>query len=175
MNHRIIVCGGNGAGKSTLGKKLAQALSLPFLDIEDYYFPKTDRRYLYAVQRSAEEAISLLHMDVEQTDGFVLAAVKADYSAEISKRFTCAVFVEVPKETRMQRVRERSYGKFGDRMLPGGDLYSREQRFFQLVESRTEDPIRSWLAGLSIPVISVDGRRPPQENVRELIDRLPHE
>lgn len=175
MHHRIIVCGGNGAGKSTLGKALAQALSLPFLDIEDYYFPKTDKRYLYAVQRSTGEAISLLQRDVEQTDGFVLAAVKADYSPVISKRFTCAVFVDVPKEIRMQRVRQRSYGKFGNRMLPGGDLYSREERFFDLVESRTEEPIHSWLAGLSIPVISVDGRRPPQENVRELIDRLPHE
>ena len=67
------------------------------------------------------------------------------------------------------------YWRVGDRMLPGGDLYSREERFFDLVESRTEEPIHSWLAGLSIPVISVDGRRSPQENVRELIDRLPHE
>lgn len=173
MQHRIIVCGGNGAGKSTLGKALAQALSLPFLDIEDYYFPKTDPRYLYAVQRSAGEAISLLQRDVEQTDSFVLAAVKADYSPGISGRFTCAVFVDVPKETRMQRVRQRSYGKFGDRMLPGGDLYSREQRFFELVESRTEDPIHNWLAGISIPVLTVDGCRPPQENVQTIIDSLP--
>lgn len=174
MQHRIIVCGGNGAGKSTLGKALAQALSLPFLDIEDYYFPKTDERYLYAVQRSTEEAISLLQRDVERLDSFVLAAVKADYTHAIGERFTCAVFVEVPKEIRMQRVRERSYRKFGDRMLPGGDLYSREQRFFELVESRTEEPIRHWLSSLSVPVIRVDGLRQPGENVQTVIDSLPH-
>lgn len=172
MQHRIVVCGGNGAGKSTLGKALAQALDLPFMDIEDYYFPKTDPRYLYQVQRSTEEVISLLQRDVQQ-DSFVLAAVKADYAPQIGERFTCAVFVEVPKETRIQRVEERSRQKFGDRMQPGGDLYEREKRFFDLVKSRTEEPIRRWLESLRIPVIRVDGRTPPPENVRKIIDNLP--
>lgn len=172
MQHRIVVCGGNGAGKSTLGRALSQALGLPFMDIEDYYFPKTDPHYLYKVQRSTEEVVSLLERDVQQ-DSFVLAAVKADYSPLISERFTCAVFVEVPKEIRMQRIEERSRQKFGDRMQPGGDLYQQEKRFFDLVQSRTEEPIRRWLETLHIPVICVDGRRPPEENLQKIINSLP--
>ncbi len=172
MQHKIILCGGNGAGKSTLGKALAEALCLPFLDIEDYYFPKTDPGYLYAVSRTEAEAISLLLADTKRLDGFVLAAVKADYSNELSGMFTHAILVDVPKEVRMQRVRERSFGKFGERMLPGGDLYEQEQRFFTMVQNRSDDRFLHWLDTLSIPVFRVDGLLSVEQNVQQLLKRL---
>nr|WP_297767473.1 AAA family ATPase [uncultured Butyrivibrio sp.] len=52
---RIIICGLNGAGKSTLGRALAGQLHYEFIDIEDYYFPKTDDKYEYSVHRTEEE------------------------------------------------------------------------------------------------------------------------
>ena len=30
----------------------------------------------------------------------------------------------------MQRVKKRSFQKFGNRMLPGGDLHEQEEKFF---------------------------------------------
>lgn len=36
--------------------------------------------------------------------------------------FQYIVLVEVPRDIRLQRVRNRSFQKFGSRMLPGGDL-----------------------------------------------------
>ncbi|WP_248404208.1 AAA family ATPase [Butyrivibrio fibrisolvens] len=56
---RIIICGLNGAGKSTLGRALAKQLHYEFRDIEDYYFPKTDDKYEYSVQRTEEEVAAL--------------------------------------------------------------------------------------------------------------------
>lgn len=168
MQYRIILSGGNGAGKSTLGKALAAALELPFLDIEDYYFPKTDANYLYAASRTEEEAIALLLADVKRLEGFVLAAVKADYTPELSSTFTHAFLVDVPKDIRMQRVRERSFGKFGGRMLPGGDLWEREESFFAMVRNRSDDRFLHWLGTLSVPVLKVDGLEPVAENVHRL-------
>jgi len=55
LKHKIIICGGNGAGKSTLGRALTDKTGWTFRDIEDYYFPKTDPDYIYAVQRTEEE------------------------------------------------------------------------------------------------------------------------
>ena len=47
--------------------------------------------------------------------------------------------IDVPKDIRIQRVKNRSFEKFGDRMLSGGDLYEQEEKFFALVQSRAED------------------------------------
>lgn len=57
-------------------------------------------------------------------------------------------------------------------MLPGGDLFEREERFFDLVESRDENMVQEWTRSLCCPVIRVDGRRPVEENVDAIMERL---
>ena len=173
MLHKIVLCGGNGAGKSTMGRALAQALNLRFLDIEQYYFPDRLPNEAYGAARTQEEVTALLLADLQKPEGCVLAAVKADYSREIGALLTCAVYIDVPKDIRMQRIRQRSYGKFGDRMLPGGDLYEREQRFFDMVQNRTVEPILQWLSSMEIPVIRIDGLLPVEENLQRILEQLP--
>lgn len=171
--HKIVLCGGNGAGKSTMGKALAQALNLRFLDIEQYYFPDRLPNEAYGPARSQEEVTALLLEDLQKPEGCVLAAVKADYSQEIGPLLTYAVYIDVPKEIRMQRIRQRSYDKFGNRMLPGGDLFEKEQRFFGMVQNRTDEIIQQWLASLAIPVIYLNGLRPVEENLQMVLKQLP--
>ena len=172
MCNRIIVCGGNGAGKSTLGKQLAQKLNYKFMDIEDYYFPKTDANYIYSTARSREEVSSLLLEDMKRHKNFILASVKGDYGDEIVSMFTCGVYINMPRDIRLKRVRDRAFGKFGDRMLPGGDLYEREQRFFDMVERRPEQYVEDWLKSLSIPIITIDGTKSVDFNVEVVLRSL---
>lgn len=173
MKYRIVLCGGNGAGKSTLGKELAKRLNIRFMDIEHYYFPVSNADYAYGCSRTQEEVTALLLEDMKRTDDFVLAAVKADYSPEISRMFTHAVYIDVPKEVRMNRIRQRSFLKFGERMQPGGDLFEREQRFFDLVQNRTDEPILKWIDSMEIPMIRIDGLRSVEENLEQVVHRLP--
>lgn len=168
MGRGIVICGLNGGGKSTLGRALAQKLGCAFMDIEDYYFPKQDAGYLYAGVRAREEVERLLARDMEAAEDFVFSAVKGDYGDRTAARLTDAVWICVPKEIRMQRVRARSYQKFGERMLPGGDLYEQEERFFAMIEKRTEQDVEDWLAGVPYRVLRVDGTRPIAENVERI-------
>ncbi len=167
---RIIICGLNGAGKSTLGRVLAGRLHYKFRDIENYYFPKTDDKYEYSVQRTEEEVAALLLNDLEENDDVVLASVRGNYSEQIEKLFNLAVYIDIPKEIRMARVRKRSYDKFGNRMLPGGDLYESEERFFKMVEARSDDHAKGWLKDLTCPVISIDGTAEIATNVEILLN-----
>ena len=82
------------------------------------------------------------------------------------------VLVETPRDTRLQRVRQRSVSKFGDRALPGGDLYEKEKGFYDLIAARPEDYATRWLDRVDIPVLHVDGTRPVQENVQRIAEWL---
>jgi len=168
----IIVCGLNGSGKSTLGKALADALGFHFIDIEDLFFPKSSLDYLYANPRSRDEVERMLLTEVKTFENFVFAAVKGDYGAEILSLFTYAVLISIPKEIRMKRVRERSYLKFGKRMLPGGDLYDREEAFFNMVASRTEQYVEDWVNSLQCDIIRVGGTKHVAENLPIIIKRI---
>ena len=168
MGTGIIVCGLNGAGKSTLGRALAKELQFHFINDEDLYFPKDDPQYLYASPRPREEVERLLLQEIKAHENFVFASVKGDYGEEVYPFFRYAVLIEVPKDIRMQRVRDRSFQKFGNRMLPGGDLYETEEAFFAFVGSKAENTVEEWVKTLHCPILRVDGTKPIEENVRYL-------
>ena len=168
----ILICGLNGVGKSTLGRILADRLGYEFIDNEDLYFPKTDPSYMFSGPRSGEEAVRILEERISRNNRFVLAAVKGDYGDKLIASLDHIVLIEVPKQIRSRRVRERSYQKFGDRILPGGDLADRENNWFSLTDSRPETYVTDWLENVDCPVIRIDGTLPAEKNADYLISVL---
>ena len=168
----ILICGLNGAGKSTLGRALASRMGYEFIDSEDLYFPKEDPAYEYSAPRSKEEVVRILESRIRENRQFVFAAVKGDYGDKLISALDAAVLVDVPREIRIRRVKDRSFRKFGGRISPGGDLYEKEHRWFALVESRPDDDVTRWLETVKCPVIRVDGTLPVEENVSCLMSVL---
>lgn len=172
MGTGILICGLNGAGKSTLGKALAEKLHFYFIDNEDLYFPKTDPNYMYASPRTREEAKKLLFREIKAHENFVFASVKGDYGEEIYPFFQYVILIDVPKDIRMERVKNRSFQKFGNRMLPGGDIHEQEEGFFEFVKSRAENTVKEWVQLLSCPIIRIDGTKPIEENIDFIIKEI---
>ena len=165
---KLIVCGLNGAGKSTFGRALSKALGYKFADIEDYYFSPDDITYSHP--KSKEEVSKLLCGDITSNENFILSAIKGDYGDDVSNAFTLAIYLYVPKEIRLNRVKERSAKRFGDRILQGGDLYLKEGGFFHTVEMRTGSIVSDWLIKYDIPIMILDGTKTVSENIESFLN-----
>ena len=163
MKCGICICGLNGSGKTTLASALAKELNFKHMDIEQYYFTSEDNPY--SSSRTREEVVMLLSEDIEENPCFVFSAVNGDMTMEINEKYSLVVFLEVPLNTRMKRIRQRAIEKFGDRVLPGGDMYEQEERFFAYAEKRSPNKIECWLNKVSCKVIRLDGTKAIQENV----------
>lgn len=196
MKTGILICGLNGVGKSTFGRALAEKLNFHFIDNEDLYFPKTDPNYMYAFPRSHEEVEGLLNREIEMHKNFVFASVKGDYkiveeglmakAGKFSENSPLSaegyldgeaikwvvILIEIPRNIRLLRVRNRSFKKFGDRVSPGGDLWEKEERFFNFVESRSEDTVKKWVRTVGCSVIRLDGMRSVEENLDFCLKKL---
>lgn len=172
MGIGIQICGLNGCGKSTLGKAVAERTGFHFIDNENLYFSRTNTDEPYANPKTRTEVERLLREEVSKYPDFVFSAVKGDYGKDIISIYNYVFVVEVPKEIRSQRVRNRSFQKFGNRMLIGGDLYHQEEAFFQTADSRQEDYIENWLHQVSRPVIRLDGTKPIEENVAFILHAI---
>ncbi len=168
----IQICGLNGCGKSTVGKALAKELGFHFIDNEFLFFSRTDANEPYTNPRPRVEAERLLMNEVAEHSNFVFAAVKGDYGKEIIPLYNYVVLLEVPKEIRSQRVRNRSFLKFGNRMLAGGDLYEPEEAFFQMAASRHEDEVEKWVHTLHCPIIKADGTKSVEEIVAFILTQI---
>ena len=160
MGTGIQICGLNGCGKSTLGRALSERIGFYYIDNENLFFSNTDEPYMNP--KSRQDVEQLLLAEVRKHPDFVFAAVKGDYGNEVISMYDYVVLIEVPKRTRLYRVRNRSFQKFGNRMLIGGDLYNQEEAFFQMVESRRDDYVENWLKTVKCPIIRVDGTKPTE-------------
>ena len=172
MGIGIQICGLNGSGKSTLGRALAEKIGFYFIDDENLYFSRSNPNEPYTNPKPRHEVEQLLMNEVKNHPDFVFAAVKGDYEKDIISMYDYVIMIEVPKSVRSKRVRNRSFKKFGSRMLLGGDLYNQEEAFFQMVESRQDNYVENWLQTVKCPIIRIDGTKPIDENVEYIINSI---
>ena len=162
----IVICGLNGCGKSTLARILSQDLGYFRMDVEDYYFQPAANPY--ASSRTKEEVRDLMLADIRLCPRFVLASVRADWGGEINGAYALAVMLSAPKEIRMRRIESREIDKFGNRVLPGGDMYAQQQRFRAKVADRTEDMVEEGLPCLSCPILRLSAETAIEENIQTI-------
>lgn len=171
MPKGILVFGANGCGKSTLGRALADILHHKYMDIEDYYFEKSDSNP-YETSRSYEEYTALMLEDINKYGSFVLSAVIGDFGEAINKLYDYAVYMHAPLAIRLERIKKRSYAQFGKRTLKGGDLFEQEQKFLQFAATRSLTKIEQWAEKLTCPIISINAEKAIDENIEEILLHL---
>jgi hypothetical protein len=87
------------------------------------------------------------------------------------------LFLEVPTEVRLERLRRRERERFGDALLPGGPMYETHREFMEWTAyyedgsqpGRSRPRHESWLATAPAPVRRLDGRRPVASLVEEAL------
>ena len=166
----IIIFGANGSGKTTLGRELARILVFKHIDHEDYAFNQSE--IPYTNPRSEEECVELIHADIQKYGSFVISAVTGNFGDEIVQLYELAVFLSAPHELRMERINKREIERFGDRVLKGGDMYERQQKFHDFVANRSLSRIEQWAETLSCPVMHMDGTNDYKQTVADIVNRL---
>jgi hypothetical protein len=62
--------------------------------------------------------------------------------------FELVVFLWVPQDVRMERLRRRELARFGVRILPGGDMYEQSQAFLAWAASYDDGGLEPIPVGL---------------------------
>ena len=111
MKTRILITGASGSGTTTLGRALATRLRCAFYDADDYYWLPTDPPFR-CKQDPAIRASRLLQA-LQNATPTVLAGSILSWGVELEDSFSLIVFLTVPAEIRVVRLREREIQRFG--------------------------------------------------------------
>ena len=175
MPDGIMILGASGVGKTTLGRITARKLGFAFLDIDDFIWRK-DTELPFTVLYSREEKIRRLMAAVEKAGKFVMAGSMSSFHEYFDQFFRLAVFLTADEKIRTARVHEREVNVFGERVLPGGDMYQKHQEFLRDVagyENGTGSCTRlqheQWMEQLSCPILRLDGMALPEENAEIIV------
>lgn len=164
MKPVIHIFGASGSGTSTLGRALADRLNYTFMDSDDYFWLPTNPPFTQ--KRPKEQRVPLMLQDIAAAPrGVVLSGSLVGWSDALMPHFTLAVRLATDTPTRLARIKAREYARFGDRILPGGDMYEHHQEFLRWAagydtggpETRSAALHDSWQQQLPCPVLRLNG------------------
>lgn len=173
---RIHVMGASGAGVTTLGRALADALSAPHHDSDDYFWAPSNPPY--RERRDVAERQRLMWAMFVPRNDWVLSGSCEQWAGEIVALFDLVVFLRTATALRLERLWDREVRRYGAEALHPGSPERAESDAFIEWASHYEDGTRegrhlarhlSWLKTLRCPVLEVDGARPVAELVDEVL------
>ena len=188
MSKGIILFGGMGVGDTTLGRAIAEKLDWPHFDLDDFIW-RWDTPRPFTVIRPRAEKIAMLREAISHHPHFVMSGSMFSFRKEFETCFELAVFLTAPAEVRAERIRKRELGRWGARVLPGGDLYESDgsihKDYMACVRGYDEGSEevfslaqhKKWAKELAqrCPVLRLDGTRPVEENAARVIEALRRE
>ncbi len=175
MGARIHITGASGSGTSTLASALADRLGYAHLDTDAFYWMPTDPPF--TTKRPAEDRLALMRAEIDQADGWVNSGSLIGWGDPLVPLFDLVVFLYVPPDVRLVRLREREGRRYGADILPGGwmehihrDLIEWAQQYDDPAFSgRTLARHRRWLATLECPVVEISGTPVLEDSIQQVL------
>ncbi|WP_042202616.1 AAA family ATPase [Paenibacillus camerounensis] len=175
MKRRIHIMGASGSGTSTLGQALAGRLPHRHLDSDDYFW-----EHKYTKQRDIIERLSRITYDLDQHEPWILSGAVCGWGDGLRSYFDLVIFLWIPPELRLERLRAREYERYGTESLPGGSRYEDVQAFLEWAslydtagpEVRSRKLHEAWMLELDCPVLRLEGDFPVEERVEAVLDYL---
>ncbi len=162
MKRNIInIFGSSGSGSTTLAKNIAINYGYNFIDVDDYLWQKTDPPF--TKRNSDEVAVKLIKAALGDKLPAVISGSLVGFCDDLKNDICLFVYINLDKEIRINRIRNREQQRFGSRILSGGDLHEQHLSFLQWVSEYEDNPetLRSrrqhllWLDDVKSPVLKI--------------------
>jgi adenylate kinase family enzyme len=179
MTERVHITGASGSGTTTLGRAAAERLAVPHFDSDDYFWVPTNPPYCEI--RPAARRRALLEPKLDASASWVLSGSNSGWGDWLIPHYTLIVFLVVPTKIRLARLRARESSEYGAAILPGGNMHEQAVEFLVWAEQYDDGPVtmrsraahEQWLAAPACPVLRLEGERTLDDNLKELVEKLP--
>lgn len=165
---RIHITGSSGSGTTTLGRELAQHLGFAHLDGDDYYWLPTSPPF--QKKREAADRLTAILRDLRAVPNAVVSGSMVGWGAELEDAFDLIVFLYLPAQTRVERLRTREVERFGaadPAFLEWAAQYDQGPS-----EGRSLAKHNAWLAARKAPSIRIEEDLCVADRVRLVLEAL---
>lgn len=164
LNH-IHILGASGSGTTTLASALAAKHGHAHLDTDNFYWIPTDPPFLE--KRPIEERLELLREAMQRSTSWVLSGSLAGWGDPLIPEFELVVFLIVPNEVRMQRLRAREIQRY--QHLANIEFLEWANKYDTAgFEMRSRKLHEAWLKNLQTPILRLEGERPVDDLLAQI-------
>ena len=172
---KIHIFGASGSGTTTLGKALQQKLGYRHLDADEYYWEKTDPPF--QVKVPLEKRNSRITKDFLGQENCIISGSMVSWGKEWASAFDLYVFLYLPPETRMQRLREREKERYKEALSASEKIRTESNAFLDWASQYDDGTFQgrslsihlNWIEVLEGQVLKIEGDTTVLERVARTI------
>jgi adenylate kinase family enzyme len=166
MPNRIHIFGASGSGTTSLASAVAAKYGHRHLDTDDFYWLPTDPPFRRKRPRAAR--LGLLRAALAKSRSWMLSGSLCGWGDPLIPEFELVVFLVVPTEIRLTRLRARERERYGrEAIAPGGPLHRAHVEFVEWAgrydvgdsEIRSRALHEAWLVKPTGRLVRLEGDR----------------
>ena len=161
MKKHIHIFGASGSGTTTISQKVCGHTGYSHFDSDSYFWLPTPDPF--TVTRGRRDYVALMDRDLNSSPHWVLSGSVTDWYDELVSVFDLIVFVYVPTDIRVERLRRREAERYGDAILPGNSRHQASAEFIEWASAydsgtrsgRSLSKHEAWLKTAACPVLRI--------------------
>ena len=158
---RIHIFGASGSGTTTIAKNICERFDYQHFDTDNYYWYPTEVPFTEA--RPINERLQLLNADLKNHGKWILSGSLDGWGDPLIPLFELVIFVYVPQDIRIERLKEREFKRYGKEVFPGGNKYEATKEFIEwaagydsgLLSGRNLPSHEKWIANLECDFMKI--------------------
>lgn len=162
MKKHIHIFGASGSGTTTIAEKVCEHTGYSHFDSDSYFWLPTQAPF--TVTRRHEDYTALMDRDLNSSPHWVLSGSVTGWYDELASVFDLVVFVHVPADIRIERLKRREAERYGDAILPGNSRHQASAEFIEWASSydsgsrsgRSLAKHEAWLKTVTCPVLRIE-------------------
>lgn len=175
---KVLIFGASGSGTTTLGKEIEKRTDFKHLDVDDYYWKKTNPPF--QEKKPLTERNENLKVDFKMFDKVVVSGSMVSWGKEWETAFDLAVFIRLENTERMRRLKKREVERYGKRLLTDKKIQNNSKAFLEWAnqyenanfDGRSLKVHNDWIKLLDCKIVRLNGENELNKNVERILSEI---
>lgn len=179
---RIHIFGASGSGVTTLGKALSEKLNIEYFDSDDFFWLKTE--VPFTIKQDPETRNKTVSEILHRSHHWIFGGSIIHWGEHIFPAFDLIIFLYLPPEIRMERLKKREYERYGNTIIINKERAQKFEEFMEWakdydhdtgIANRTLNAHREWLSEIKVPFIELSGEYEISQKMEIIMARIKQE
>jgi len=175
---KILIFGASGSGTTTLGNEIEKNTDFKHLDVDDYYWKKTNPPY--QIKIPLIERNENLKTDFKKFENVVISGSMVSWGKEWETAFDLAIFIRLENTERMERLKIRETERYGEKLLTDSNIKKNSNTFLEWA-NQYENPNfkgrslkihNNWMKMLDCKVLKLNGETELSKKVEIVLKEI---
>lgn len=179
---RIHIFGASGSGVTTLGKALSKKLNIEYFDSDDFFWLAS--KIPFTIKQDSEIRNTIVAEKLNDINDWIFGGSMIHWGPNVFPAFDLIIFLYLPPEIRLERVRKREYERYGDEIIFNPERKEMFAKFMDWTEdydhntgiaNRTLHAHREWLSTINTPLLEISGDYDIQQKIEIILEKMDQE